>query len=182
MRLFVAVDLPYDVQAQIVAMLGTLRRSARIQWSKPANLHITTKFIGDWPESRLDDLKTELQFFHPTFPISVHGIGWFPNARNPRVFYAGVDGGNSLLELARLTDAAVATVGIPTETKRYSPHLTLARNREQTPLDSLQHAAAQFETAEFGCFECDRFWLYESRPAPEGTMYIKLAEFPLNRS
>jgi len=53
MRLFTGLDLPADVVHNLEQLLQRLRPTARIHWSLAANLHITTKFIGEWPEERL---------------------------------------------------------------------------------------------------------------------------------
>ena len=42
MRLFTGLDLPEDVVGRLDLLLGELRPAARIGWSAPANLHITT--------------------------------------------------------------------------------------------------------------------------------------------
>src|SRR5262249_40717769 len=60
MRLFIGLDVPPDVVGKLEALLDRLRPAARINWCAPSNLHITTKFIGEWPEERLDELKTAL--------------------------------------------------------------------------------------------------------------------------
>ena len=61
MRLFTGLDLPAEVVGNLEELLQQLRPTARIQWSPPANLHITTKFIGEWPEERLEELKAALR-------------------------------------------------------------------------------------------------------------------------
>ena len=60
MRLFTGLDLPEDLVGNLERLLGELRPAARIGWSAPANLHITTKFIGEWPDGRLEELKHAL--------------------------------------------------------------------------------------------------------------------------
>jgi 2'-5' RNA ligase len=50
MRLFTAIDLPPEVAGRLDALIAKLRPLANIRWSPAANLHITTKFIGQWPE------------------------------------------------------------------------------------------------------------------------------------
>ena len=60
MRLFTALDLAPGVAANLERLLKQLRPTARIQWSPPANLHITTKFIGEWPDERLAELRAAL--------------------------------------------------------------------------------------------------------------------------
>lgn len=174
MRLFTAIDLNAALLKRLEQTLSALRPIAAIQWSRPQNLHITTKFIGEFPEARLEELKETLQPLtrRPPFSVSVRALAWFP-----RVLYAGVDGGSALRELAQATGSALAAIGIPPEPKSYSPHLTLARIKDKTPLESLRLAVANEQVTGFGQFEADRFWLYRSELTPRGSVYTKLAGF-----
>ena len=137
MRLFTAIDIPTDVKDHILALLNRLRPLAKISWSPVENLHITTKFIGEWPDPRLDEIKRALSAVSPAaaFDIEVRGLGWFPNPRHPRVFWVGVDGGQPLRALAHATEQAVAALGVPVEQRPYSPHLTLARIKDRVALE-----------------------------------------------
>ncbi|MGC8794198.1 MAG: RNA 2',3'-cyclic phosphodiesterase [Bryobacteraceae bacterium] len=179
MRLFTAIDLPPDVLGALTRLLERLKPTARLKWSPPENLHITTKFIGEWPEQRRVELESALRglgAFDP-IPICLRGLGFFPNPHAPRVFWVGVEAGPGLAELARRTDAALARLGVPAETRPFSPHLTLARIKEPVPLAGLRQAIAQLETVEFGAFFADRFHLYLSELRPAGSVYTKLSEF-----
>jgi 2'-5' RNA ligase len=184
MRLFAGIDLPTEVRESLAAMLGGLRPCARLSWSPAANLHITTKFIGEWPEERLDALIAALRSLPPRQPIGIafRGLGWFPNAHAPKIFWVGVKADGGLAELARQTDEAVARLGVPPERRRFSPHLTLARIREQVPLARLREAVAALPSEDFGEFTASRFHLFLSERAASGSVYTKLAEFPLAQS
>jgi 2'-5' RNA ligase len=177
MRLFAAIDIPVGVKDKLRALTERLRPLASINWSPVDNLHLTTKFIGEWPEARLTDIKTALSTVRSPgeIDIAVGGLGWFPNARNPRVFWAGVSAGESLAKLARSTEEAVAKIGVPVEDRAYSPHFTLARIRDRVPLDALRKATANLESESFGSFRANAFYLYLSA----GGKYTKLAEYPL---
>ena len=59
MRLFIGIDLTLEVIANLEGLLERLKPAAQINWSPPRNLHITTKFIGEWPEERLAELRNE---------------------------------------------------------------------------------------------------------------------------
>src|ERR1035441_1496486 len=80
MRLFTGLDLPAEVVHNLELLLERLRPTARIHWTVPANLHITTKFIGEWPEERLGELKAALAALEPQPPIAVdiRKVGVFP--------------------------------------------------------------------------------------------------------
>jgi RNA 2',3'-cyclic 3'-phosphodiesterase len=177
MRLFTAVDIPDSVQSALEAMIGRLRPAAKISWTTGEKLHITTKFIGEWPESRIEEMQRALAGVGSAgvIRIAVRGMGWFPNPKNPRVLWAGVEAGPELAMLARATEQAVHALGVEIEKRKYSPHLTLARIRERVPLDRLRRAVEAEGAAECGAFEASAFFLYLS----SGGRYTKLAEFPL---
>jgi 2'-5' RNA ligase len=182
MRLFVALDLPPAVLGNLERLLAALRRSARIAWSPPANLHITTKFIGWWPDERLEDVKAALSGIppRPEIEVRVQELGFFPNPRSPRVFWCGIQA-SGLAELAADTDRATAAIGIEPEKRPFSPHLTLARIKERIDMRPLEAAVASLPSLDFGGFSARSFFLYRSEPRPSGSVYTKLAEFPLSR-
>ena len=117
MRLFTAIDLPGEMLEKLDAFLTRLRPLAKLRWTAVENLHITTKFIGEWPEARLDEMKTALRSVSQPEPIqiAVRGVGWFPDQRRPHVFWAGVNAGEPLARLAHTTEQAVSALGVPTE-------------------------------------------------------------------
>ncbi len=177
MRLFTGLDLPEEVIVNLRKLLDHLQPTAKVNWSPPENLHITTKFIGEWPEPRLDELKSALSRLPARDPIPVHirKVGFFPNPHAPRVFWCGIEA-PGLEALAAATDRATGTLGVPTESRPFSPHLTLARIKEKLDLQPLRESIAALPSLDFGLFVCDRFFLYQSRPGPKGSVYTKLAE------
>jgi 2'-5' RNA ligase len=174
--------LPPEVSDNLERVLAQLRPTAPIQWSPVSNLHITTKFIGEWPEDRLSELKTALGALRPRPPITVHirQVGFFPNPHSPRVFWCGI-AAPGLVELAADTDAATAALGIAREARAFSPHLTLAKIKEKPNLQPLREAIAALPSLDFGQYEAASFFLYQSTLRRTGSVYTKLAEFPLSK-
>ena len=109
--------------------------------------------------------------------VAIRRVGFFPNARAPRVFWCGVEA-PGLAQLAADTDQATRRLGVEPENRAYSPHLTLARIKERADLGRLQAAVQALGDIEFGQFAARRFFLYRSRLQPGGSVYTKLAEFP----
>jgi 2'-5' RNA ligase len=183
MRLFTGFDLPEEIVRGLERLVEQLRPRARINWSPPRNLHITTKFIGEWPEERLPELKQALAALpeRPAAEFRVRGLGFFPNRHHPRVFWAGVEAPPQVAALAAETDAGLAALGVSREQRPFSPHLTLARIKDPVPMQPLREAIAALPSVEFGSFSADRFWLYHSRLTPAGSVYTKLSDFPLSR-
>ena len=182
MRLFTAIDLPPDVLGRLDDLIGELRPLARIKWSPASNLHITTRFIGEWPEQRLPELRNTLAGVTSREPIAirVRGLGFFPNPRSPRVFLARVEAAPGLSALARDIDSALAKMGVEPESRAYSPHLTLARIKAPQALASFHKKVEELGDPEFGSFRADRFFLYHSKPGSAGSVYTKLSEFPIS--
>ena len=176
LRLFTALDIPDDVKAALAALLDRLRPLAKLHWIPLEKLHITTKFIGEWPEARLEELKGALRSVRAPGPVevSIRRLGWLPSPRSARVLYAGVEPGESLTTLAAATEHAAERAGVPAEARIYRPHVTLARTRERVPLDAVRTALSQIELAPIGHYFASSFALYLSA---KGT-YTKLEEFP----
>jgi RNA 2',3'-cyclic 3'-phosphodiesterase len=182
MRLFVGFaipdpGIPDSAGANLRVLLNRLRPLADFRWTPVKNLHVTTKFIGEFPEARLDELKRALGAIAvpEPFDISVRGLGWFPNPHHPRVFWAGVDGGEPLRALAAATEQATAQLGVASEDREFRPHLTLARLKAPTPLESIRRGVASLDSQDFGSFRPRGFVLYISSQG----QYTSLAEFPL---
>ena len=73
MRLFCGIDLPEDVRERMERLLMHLRPSAHLKWVTVYNLHLTLKFIGEWPEEKLAALETALRSIQtrPVIPLEV---------------------------------------------------------------------------------------------------------------
>src|SRR5437764_12888128 len=111
MRLFTAIDLPADVLDRLDQLIAGLRPLARLAWSRASNLHITTKFIGEWPEEKLPQLQRALAAVaaRPPIHIRVNGLGF-----HPHLFFAGVGASRVLAALPAAPRRALARVMIPT--------------------------------------------------------------------
>lgn len=182
MRLFTGIALPDGAARRLDELVRRLRPSGpKLRWPPVENLHITTKFIGEWPEDRLAELREALRGLtaRPAFEIRLRGLGWFPNPHNPRVFWVGIQAPEALASLARDTGAVCARLGIAAEERPFSPHLTLARIKPPAEVAPLRRAVAALEENEFGAFSAQSFHLYLSEPGPGGSIYTSLEEYPL---
>jgi 2'-5' RNA ligase len=180
MRLFTALDLTPEVVANIEELLRKLKPRAKINWSRPENLHVTLKFIGEYPAERLSELKKALAGVPRTGAIQVklHKQGFFPNPHSPHNFWCGIEA-PGLEALAEANQAAAEKAGVQREDRKFSPHLTLARIKDRVPIQPLRETIAALPSLEFGEFEARSFYLYESKLQPGGSVYTKLSEFPL---
>jgi 2'-5' RNA ligase len=180
MRLFTGLAIAEPVIASLNEMLGRLRPLARVKWSPIENLHITTKFIGEWPEPRLAELRSALSAIDPpgAIDIEISGFDFYPNARRPKIFVAKVHAPGGLRELARRTEESLEQLGCPREEREYSPHLTLARFGDADTRE-LRREIDRIGQPQFGSWRADEFHLYRSQTGASHSVYTILASWPL---
>ncbi|SRR5579859_179886 len=178
MRIFIALDIPGEIRARLLEYMERVRSYAPdARWARVEGLHVTLKFVGEASEELVGQMKSALAAVKAA-PVVVkfEGVGFFPNARAARVFWAGVDGGENLSRLAGEIDARLATHGLQREEKAYHPHLTLARASTH-PLREL--APLMDQKPQFGTMTAREFFMYQSQPQRGGSKYTKLERFEL---
>lgn len=184
MRVFIAIDLPEGVRGALDRVQAGLRtacaHSEYIRWTRAEGIHLTLKFLGEISADQVHAVTAALRRIGPfeTFPAEVKGFGFFPDARHPRVLWAGIDAPSALRELAERVDAALVKLDFPPEQRAFRPHLTLARFRAQRPEPALEAALEKVSSTSLGSFEVTEYFLFQSRLRPSGAEYNKLACFP----
>jgi 2'-5' RNA ligase len=179
-RLFVALEIPSGVREKLAAMLETLRAiSKEPRWVRLENLHVTLKFLGEIRDTKLDAVRTTLAQIRSEQAVKLEfrGLGFFPNEKHPRVFWAGIEASTNLAELAGDVDGAMEKLGIPREQRSFSPHLTLARFERQGMQEKLRSAIAENAQRDFGTLQTNEFHLIQSKLKPSGAEYTTLASF-----
>lgn len=181
MRLFVALEIPSTVRESFAEFLKSLRDiSSRPRWVRPENLHVTLKFIGELPLEKLGAVRDVLAAVRSEEAVTIdfRGLGFFPDEKHPRIFWAGIEASPNLKTLASDIDQATETVGIPREQRPFSPHLTLVRFQPPGLPDKLRSAIQKNLAREFGSLHTTQFHLIESKLKPTGAEYTTLESFP----
>jgi RNA 2',3'-cyclic 3'-phosphodiesterase len=182
-RAFIAIDLPESIRDALAEAQALFCPSAPgARWVRPEGIHLTLKFLGEAKPEVVEKVKESLRTmglsrFAP-FPVEITGFGFFPDARRPRVFWAGVQAPQALADLAANVEAAMKALGFPREPRPYRPHLTLARFQEPRAQPALEKALEQRKASTLGAFDATEFFLFESRLSPGGAEYRKVARFP----
>jgi RNA 2',3'-cyclic 3'-phosphodiesterase len=167
-RAFVAVDVP----------------EADGSGEAPAPRHITLRFLGEVPLSRVGPIVSALESVGQSvapFDLRLEGVGAFPNPTSPRVVWIGVTHGREqLTDLAERTRAVLEGEGSSSPEPRFVPHLTWFRVR--SPADvraardvlSGQRPAPAPQTVRVG-----ELRLKESELRRGGAVHRTLATVPL---
>jgi len=114
------------------------------------------------------------------FELRLHGLGCFPNQRNPRVLWCGIDGETELLsELYQKVETACASSGFAPENRDFHPHLTLGRVKSKRNLQPLLDCIKIGSDLECK-FRADHFNIYKSTLNPQGAVYTVLKTIVLS--
>lgn len=156
-----------------------------VRWIPAEQLHLTLKFLGNIPGSAVEELSSSLRAIgEPYSPLRLRaeGLGCFPGARNPRVIWIGLQGDLTALEqLQEEIERASSRWAEKEEPRRFSPHLTIGRVRENAWREARQIGAV-LETAAapvLGAWSAREVCLMRSQLSPQGVMHTALATLPL---
>ena len=91
MRVFVAVEISKE---EILKKIETFQKNVGID-AKPTKIdqiHFTLEFLGEIDQIKYEQVKDVMEkISFSSFNISLKGVGVFPNLKNPRVIWIGVD-------------------------------------------------------------------------------------------
>ncbi|MNK70416.1 2'-5'-RNA ligase [compost metagenome] len=176
MRLFTAFELPPDVCDELLRLQAELRPLPFRRWQPAKTLHLTLHFLGEVAPDRLDALDAELRDGSRdfgTFRLQLDRLGGFPSLKHPRTLWVGIGGEIERLAAfeAKLRPHVVAA-GIPLESRRYSPHITLARDPQGSipPLDLAPNPLG---------WTASELVLFQSTLQPGGAIHTPLERYPL---
>jgi len=194
MRTFIALDLDDEVRQRILRFKQEVSEFApKARWIDEGSLHVTLKFIGEIADSKVKEIEAALGSVKAAwFKIKFGGTGFFPTARSARVFWIGIGAEPALANLATKVEHSLARLGIPKESRKFSPHLTLARTRGGSGAPGwrkadkpnrqfavLQQHLEKSQAVEFGTMTAREFFLYRSQLSSKGSRYTKIARFGL---
>ena len=176
MRMFIALDLPEDIRQQLADLQRGLREA---RWVTPNNLHLTLQFLGDIDGGLAGDIDTALtQLRHEAFSLSLEGIGTFGEGRQLRTLWTGVTPSEPLMRLQAKVVRAIESAGFQPETRRFKPHVTLARFKRPSG-NGLTDYLGSFGGFKSEPFPVQEVLLYSSHLAREGAIYRPEARYPL---
>lgn len=179
-RLFVAIDFPPEVKAQIETVCGGLRD---VRWVERDQMHLTLRFIGEVDLTRFKQVKDALQAvrFEP-FTVTLKGVGHFPQQGLPRVLWVGVEASGALKRLARDVERAIVGLGFEPERRPFSAHVTLARLKYPPPAGELKQFYERNKRFVADTITVEAFSLFSSVLSHDGAVYQVESTYPMRRS
>jgi len=128
MKLFIAVHFSNNIKTRLAALRDELRiKSAHGKFSMTENLHLTLVFLDECDARQLAAAKTVLDTMRiEPMELCVDCIGRF-HRDGGDIWWAGVRGNKVLGALQQGLDEKLISAGFRLENRKYSPHITLAR-------------------------------------------------------
>ena len=175
LRLFVGIGFPPELKLRL-SLLNSGISGAR--WVDPGNFHLTLRFIGETDEANAADIDDALRRLRARrFNMQLAGTGVF-GADKPRSLWVGVERSTELVALRDKIEQALVRVGLPPETRKFAPHVTLARLYKPA-LDKLSGFLAAHAQFRADPLPVDGFSLIASFQTKAGSIYEDQADYPL---
>lgn len=175
MRLFLAIDVPEQIENQLFQELLPLRlKHPDYRWIQPKNYHVTVQFFGEVPSEkdfakRLADILYDAQ----SFSLFTFHLDTFVD-RQIRLyldFYRQK-------QLEKIVETVQNDLGLD-EKRAYLPHVSLSRSALSS---KQQYYALKRECEKLKIeleFKVSSLFLYESIITGKDPIYNKVAEFKL---
>jgi len=184
-RSFLAFELPEFVKEELSGLIRSFNRGvSKVRWVKRENMHLTVLFLGNINEETIpamaEDISDICERFSP-FIVRMKGVGCFPNIRNPKVIWVGIDG--EIERMARFYESLVMNLskyGIKQENRTYRPHLTLGRIKGNSNIrDRMVGMISKGREITDKEFILQELVLFKSDLRPQGPIYTKLNSWSL---
>ena len=180
-RLFIAADISEEARAAASGLVASLRGEFPVKgvsWSKPENLHVTIKFLGDTDEVTAEKLLEKLSSIAASYQPFLFELDK-PELLGKRVISVAVRSNTpTIFSLQMVIETECERLGFPREGRRFHPHLTLARIRQPESGRELGKRFLQTRIEPLG-FDVREIVLYESELGAGGSVYKVVERFGL---
>lgn len=177
MRAFIAFEISDAVRGEFMLIQNELRKTgADVKWTRPENIHVTLKFLGEVSEDRIDGISKALDSIakeYKAFEITLFKLGAFPKLDFPRVVWIGIDENCAVVEeIQAKIENACYNMGFERDKRPYSSHLTIGRVRGPKNKDRLKQALTTLDVKPV-MFHAKEIILFRSTLTPKGPIYTK---------
>jgi 2'-5' RNA ligase len=173
-RLFIGIRPPVPVREGLIDTMEALEGA---RWQDDEQLHLTLRFIGDVERPVANDLAASLaSIVSPSFELAVEGVSHFERKGMPTAIWARVPPTPELKGLRTKIERACDLAGLGRETRRFTPHTTIARlTRHTGPIAPwlARHSGLRMT------WQVDGFTLFESHLLASGAHYEAAGHYPL---
>jgi len=179
-RSFIAIEIDSE---EILSHFTSIQKKLKLSGGdlklvESSNIHVTMQFLGDVDPYLVEKISNQMESltFSP-FDMEIVGLGAFPSVKRPRTIWAGVHRGRE--EISSIYDQlelSLTKLGFSKSTRKFSPHITIARVRSGRNRDELTRCLQQAADFAFGILQVNCVKLKKSVLTPQGPIYSTLKE------
>lgn len=177
LRLFIALPIPRNISQQLQNLSGGLPGA---RWLPPQNYHLTLRFVGNAGSHQADDLDAALSLIgEPAVDVKLNGFSYFGKKGKANCLIATAERTPTLIHLQKKVERAMIRAGFEPETRKFSPHVTLARMKP-VPETTLEEYIVKNRFPQDMNWVSDRFSLYSSYLSTKGSIYTPEVDYGLS--
>lgn len=158
------------------------RSPAGLRWVDAAQAHLTLAFLGDLDADAIERVQASARTAaraHAPIPADLRAAGAFPHPDAARVLWLGWGRGSAdVVALQRSLRHELTAAGLRLESRRFAPHVTLARARAPGDLRAVVEALAPWRSEPWTVGAVD---VMASRLTQTGAVHTLLERCPLGR-
>ena len=179
-RLFIALKIPKDIREKIITFRNeAMSDYAKFKWEPVEKIHLTLKFIGDVREEIVKEIQKDIMFVeeYGSFNCKFTKFGFFFKDKKPRILWIGLNLENYVDDLVDRLNKGLEKLSIPSEKRKFNPHLTLKRmtgNEGKDFVDSFE----KFKVQEIE-FKAGEISLMKSDLLTSGSKYTEIKNYKL---
>jgi RNA 2',3'-cyclic 3'-phosphodiesterase len=170
MAYFIAV-IPHGLQNnnELRRLFSKFKRTLddkgkEVRWVATDLWHVTVQYLGDISETQKKQVIELLETWEPppewnNITLRLSGVGAFPSPFSARVLWLGIQKSQSLIDAQTTLQDALSLIGLGSDEKNFTPHLTLARFRNLFNATSLTQLGGR---KHFGDYPVTELILFES--------------------
>jgi 2'-5' RNA ligase len=176
--LFTAIALPDSARGHLISVLSDLSTYSdlkEVKWTRPENLHVTLKFLGEVREEMVSSVREALRGVEMiSATLYVDHITGFPRHTRAHVIACALAGGCEKVSFVfGQIEKACEPLGIPRDRRGYTPHVTIGRSRNAVNLARHEgHARLRGPT-----FVASSFELVKSQLTTSGPIYERIEAY-----
>lgn len=172
-KLFIAIDLPVFVSAALVRLQPSNIPGVRLV--QEHQMHLTLNFIGSAENERVTAAIAGLNA--AAFELSLDGVGMFASENGATSLWASVVESVALLGLHEAVTKSLATIGYLPESRRYTPHIMIARCGPAVPFAFVEEFLSRHKGFALAGFPCESFSVYSSEFVDDVPVYERINTF-----
>jgi 2'-5' RNA ligase len=184
LRLFVALEIDDAIHQHLAAAQRQLASQVDgVRWTKPEQIHLTLKFLGEAPESHLPEISQAAQQIaegSSIFDFAVRHVGCFPPKGAVRIIWAGVEEPSGALAACQSAcESTFERLGFARESRQFNPHLTIGRVKQGGGRGDMRQRVEEHQAFDAGLQPAKELTLFQSILSPRGPTYIALSRSAL---